>query len=207
VPAAVAAVLDGAPLQDLQVEIRQSVPQHSLRVRIIPQKSRHRPCGHQAALHLGDDILAGAGQQLDQIPAGGQHALVPVYQHPQAASRGDLFGLHEIGRQVLCDFAAQQAHAAHIGLLHVQVPDHRQRTLMAHSGPHIQLAVGPQRQVHDRIVHRSPDVALVIGHRQQRSQRASALDLQRHAGPVLLQGVAHHGDRSQRPAQRRRGHR
>ena len=26
-------------------------------------------------------------------------------------------------------------------------------------------------------------------HRQQRSQRASALDLQRHAGPVLLQGV------------------
>ena len=49
--------------------------------------------------------------------------------------------------------------------------------------------------------------ALVIGHRQQRSQRASALDLQRHAGPVLLQGVAHHGDRSQRPAQRRRGHR
>lgn len=78
---------------------------------------------------------------------------------------------------------------------------------MAHSGPHIQLAVGPQRQVHDRIVHRSPDVALVIGHRQQRSQRASALDLQRHAGPVLLQGVAHHGDRSQRPAQRRRGHR
>ena len=108
VPAAVAAVLDGAPLQDLQVEIRQSVPQHSLRVRIIPQKSRHRPCGHQATLHLGDDILAGG--YLIQLLPGAEEGLIDkieagvrrVGSVSHALSRGlDAQGLLE---EVLSDF-------------------------------------------------------------------------------------------------------
>ena len=107
----------------------------------------------------------------------------------------------------LCDLTAQQAHTAHIGLLHIQVPDHRQGAVLSHGGAHVQFAVRPQGQIHLGVIHGPADIALVVGHRQQRPQGAAALDLQRHAGPVLLQGVAHHGSGRQCPPQSRRGHR
>ena len=89
----------------------------------------------------------------------------------------------------------------------MQILDDRQRALAAHSGAHIQLAVRPQRQVHGGVDHVAPDVALRIGHRQHGAQRAAALDLQRQAGAVALQGVAHQAAAGQSPAKGRRGHR
>ena len=118
-----------------------------------------------------------------------------------------MLGLHEIESDILGDLPPQKSHAAHIGLLHPKVPDHRQRPLVAHGGPHVQLAVLPERNVHPGIFHRAPDIAQVVGHGQQRAQRAAALDLQRQAGGLLLQRVAHHGGSRQQTAQCRRGHR
>ena len=78
---------------------------------------------------------------------------------------------------------------------------------MAHSAAHIQLAVRPEGQLHLRVRHIAPNVALVVADGQHRAQRAAALDLQRQTGALPLQGVAHHGRAGQRAAQRRRGHR
>ena len=87
------------PLSNLDAKLRESMRDE---LRALQKRlgitSLYVTHDQSEACLLYTSILAGAGQQLDQIPAGGQHALVPVYQHPQAASRGDLFGLHEIGR-------------------------------------------------------------------------------------------------------------
>ncbi|MPN05287.1 hypothetical protein SDC9_152537 [bioreactor metagenome] len=144
---------------------------------------------------------------MDQIAPRDPHALVPVHQNPQTASRRDLLGLHKIGRQILGNFAVHQPYAAHIRLLHIQVPDHGQRTLMTHGSAHVQLSVRPKRQIRPRMVHGPPDVALVVGNGQHRSQRTSSAKLQRYTGSVLLQGIAHHGRRRQSAAQCRRSHR
>ena len=55
--------------------------------------------------------------------------------------------------------------------------------------------------------HVAPHVALVVADGQHRAQRTAALELQRQAGAVAFQCVAHHGRRRQCAAQRRRGHR
>ena len=133
--------------------------------------------------------------------------MIPVHQHPQGAGGGNLLRLHEITGNILGDLAAHQVHGAHIGLLHVQVLDDGDGALAAHGAAYVQLAVVPQGQVHLGIGHIAPDVALGVGHRQHRAQRAAALDLQGQAGPLALQGVAHHGRAGQGPAQGRRGHR
>ena len=89
----------------------------------------------------------------------------------------------------------------------MEVPDHRQGALIAHSRPHVQLAVLPQGQFNGGVLHGPPDVPLIVRHRQQGAQRTAALDLQGHAGPVLFQRVAHHGRRCQSPTQGRGRHR
>ena len=133
--------------------------------------------------------------------------MVPVHQYAQSTGSGDLFGLHKVPGNILGDLAAQQVHSAHIGLLHVQILDDGDGALAAHGAAYVQLAVVPQGQIRLRICHIAPDVALGIGHRQHRAQRAAALDLKGQAGALALQGVAHHGCAGQCPAQGRRGHR
>lgn len=49
------------------------------------------------------------GQQLNQVSAGGEHALIPVHQHPQAAGCGNLLRFHEIRRQILGNFTRPAA--------------------------------------------------------------------------------------------------
>mgnify|MGYP002145905670 CR=1 FL=1 len=62
----------------------------------------------------------------------------------------------------------------------------------AHGAAYVQLAVVPQGQVHLGIGHIAPDVALGVGHRQHRTQRAAALDLQRHRVLGAFEHNAHH---------------
>ena len=53
----------------------------------------------------------------------------------------------------------------------------------------------------------SLDIALGIGHHQQRAQRAAAFELQGDTCPLPLQGIAHQGGRRQSAAQSGGSHR
>ena len=77
---------------------------------------------------------------------------------------------------------------------------------MAHCAAYVQLAVRAEGQVGVGIGDVAADAALVVADGQHRAQRTAALELQRQAGAVAFQGVAHHGGRRQGAAQGRRGH-
>ena len=68
---AVAAVFDGRRLQDLKVEIGKHRAQEVCRIGIVAELIRHAGRGVDAALDLGDGILARAGEELNEIAAGG----------------------------------------------------------------------------------------------------------------------------------------
>ena len=107
-------------------------------------------------------VLPSSGQQLDQIPPRRQHALIPVHQNPQAAGCWNLLRLHKVSREILSNLTAQQRDAAHIRFFHIEVPDDGQRTVLADGSPHVQLPIASQRQLHRRLLHSAPDVALII---------------------------------------------
>ncbi len=113
---------------------------------------------------------------------------------------------HEVGRQVLGDLAAQQAHRADIGLLQADVLDDGQGAVRAYGAAHVQFAVLPEGDVHLGVLDIAPDIAQMVGDRQDGPQGTAALDLQCQGGVFLLQGVAHHGRRRQGAAQGGRGH-
>ena len=144
VPAAIAPVLHGTFLSisswksgiTRRSRLRAEIP-------VLCQQLRHRAGGHDAALHLGDDILSGAGQQLDQIAAGRQHALVPVPPAPPAHRRRGSAPLSGNRRQDRRRSHRRAARCCPHTALSCQVLDNSQRPLTAHSAPHIQLAVRP----------------------------------------------------------------
>ena len=157
-------------------------------------------------LDLVDDVVAGPGQELDDVAPGGSDALVRAHQHPQGAGGGDLFALHKVHGQVVGDLPGEQADGAHIGLLQADVFDDGESARAAHGGPHVQLALVLFHQLHVGILHIAPHVALVVGHGQHRAQGAAALDLEGEGAPLLLQHVPHHRDPQQGSAQGGGGH-
>ena len=91
-------LLGGEIAEDLAAYFVES---EHLRIGVPVQQGRHRPGGHDAALHLGDNVLPRAGEELDDIASRRLHALVPVHQDPQGTGGGDLLALHKVGCQVL----------------------------------------------------------------------------------------------------------
>ena len=64
---AVAAVFDGRRLQDLEVKIGKHRAQEVCRIGIVAELICHAGRGVDAALDLGDGILARAGEELNEI--------------------------------------------------------------------------------------------------------------------------------------------
>ena len=103
--------------------------------------------------------------------------MAAVDQDAQGAGGGDLLALYKVGRQVLGDLAAQQANGADIGLLQADVLDNGQGAVRAHGTAYVQFAVLPEGDVHLGVLDIAPDIAQVVGDRQDGPQRAAALDL------------------------------
>jgi len=199
---AVAAVFDGRRLQDLEVKIGKHRAQEVCRIGIVAELICHAGRGVDAALDLGDGILARAGEELNEIAAGGEHAAVAVDQHAEAAGRGDLLGLDEVGSQILGDLAAEQVDRADVGLLEPEVLDNGQGAAVADGAADVQLTVCAQGKLHGGVLHIAAHVALGVGDGEDGAERAVALDLERNALTAALEGVAHHGDAGERTAER-----
>ena len=160
-----------------------------------------------ALLDGGDDAVVGAGQQLDQVAPGAQHALVHVHQYPQGAGGGDLLTLGEVGGHVLGDLTGDQGDGAHVGLLQVHVLNDGERAVLAYGGPHVQLGRPLQGQVHQGVDHIASGIAGAVGYHGDPPQGAVPLDTECHRAVILLELIAHHGGGHEAAAQGGGSHR
>ena len=157
-------------------------------------------------LYLGYHLLVGARQKLDEIAAGSGDRLVQPYQYTQGTGGWDLLALHKVHGQVVSDLTGKQTDRPHIGLLQSDVLDDGKGAVGSHRGPHVQLAPVLLHQVHLGVLDIAPDVALIVGHRQNGAQGAAPFDLKGEGALLLLEHVAHHRGPQQSPPQGGGGH-
>ena len=193
-------------LQDLQLKVGEHLFQQALGVQPAGEGVAHRAHPANSGLDLVDQALLCAGQQLDQIAAGGQDALVPVHQNSQGAGGGDLLAFHKVHGDVVGDLPGEQADRADIGFLQSQVLDDGETAVGAHGGPHIQLTGDLLHQLYMGILHIAPHVPAAVGDSQNGAQGPAALDLEGESAVVLFQHIPHHGGGQQGAAQGGGGH-
>ena len=159
---------------------RQHRPQHGLRVVIRLQKRRYTaPAAMMPPSTLVDDVLRRAGQQLDQIAAGGTARSDPGPPAPPARRPwGSARDSTKYAATSSAISPPSRLDGAHIGLLHVQVLDDRQGALAAprrrpRPACRPSAGAGPPWG----FCHIAPDVALAVATPPaMRAQRAAALE-------------------------------
>ena len=114
---------------------------------VLVENGRELVHHENIVLQLPNQLLRRAGHELHEKAAGRLDAVVGVDEHAEAAGRGDLLTLDEIGGQVLRDLAADKLRAADIRLTQADVPADGEHTVLPDSPADIELSVRARGQV------------------------------------------------------------
>ena len=201
---AVAAIGDRRGLKDLDLERAEHRPEHVLGAESAVEHRGHVSGGVNAGLDQIDGLVRCAGEKLHDVAACGADTLIGLHEHAEGAGGRDLLTLGKILCDVLGDLAGDELHAADIRLLHPKVADDGQHSVRSDGGADVQLAAVFFKQADLRVFDPAADVALGVGDRQQRPERAAALDLKRDGAVLHLLHISHHGRGSKQPPQRGR---
>src|SRR5699024_10596175 len=104
--AAIAAVLRRVALQYTRLHAAQHAADY--RLRPAAGKLRHGRHGGDVSLQRAYGVIRRAGHKLHEESSGGQHGLVRIYEHAEAACGRDLLALAVIGGEVLGYLAADE---------------------------------------------------------------------------------------------------
>ena len=90
-----------------------------------------------------------------------------------------------------------------VGILHVQIPDHRQRPL-SNSAADIQMSIRLEREHHKRLLHIPLHISVMVRRHNNGTQRSVSVKANRQEVIVILKHITHHECPHHRSAKRRR---
>ena len=90
-----------------------------------------------------------------------------------------------------------------VGILHIQIPDHRQHSL-SNGAADIQMSVCLEREHHKRLLHISLYISVMVRRHNNGTKRSVSVKANRQEVIVILKHITHHECPHHRSAERRR---